>query len=867
MSWQSVFAARVRGLFAGDREERELEEELRFHLEMQAEDNRRAGMKPEEARYAAARSFGGLMRAKEQYREGRSFTTIVSALQDVRYALRGMRKNPGFAATAVASLALGIGANTAIFSLLDALMLRWLPVSHPAQLVQIVVPEPARIQRTFSYPMVRALASREDVFAGLAGFSMDRFNIGAPERVPGAWISGAYYETLGLAPIAGRLLAKDDDQSGATPVAVISDGYWARRFGRDPGAIGRSIRIENTPVTIVGVSPPGFSGMDVSQRADITMAIAVTPQIYGAYGRGLIGPGYWTREIVARLRPGTSLSQAKAALAATWPQSAEFIVRGLKPDLIPAGTGWTELREEFEKPLLALMGIAATVLLIACASLANLLLARSTARQREIVFRLAIGASRMRLVRQLLTESVLLAGCGAALAVAIGKYGSGALVEMLSRALPNPIDLDISPNGHILAFASAVSTATVMLFGLIPAFRATAGGPSPALKDNASQVSGGRRSWLGPALVVVQVGLSLLLLIGAGLFVRTLRNLRKLDAGFRHDGVLLVNMTAPGASGWRDFFRDAQDRAQRIPGVTSVGLSMMTPLQVGTVTYEVKVPELGTGGHVNFDRVGPGYFQTLRTPILKGREFTPTDDERSPRVAIVNQAFVRAYLEGGEALGRRVIVDEPRNPTLEIIGVVKDVRSRSLREPAIPALYVCLFQRNEASFATLSVHAGGSFTQVASALRREFSVEPHPLDDQVEKTLIQERLMARLATSFGALAVILASVGLYGLMAYTVSRRTNEIGIRMALGATRESVLWLVMRDALKLLVLGTAIGLPAAWGLSRLIATLLFGLTPTDPLTVAGATATLALWGLAAAFLPARRAARVDPMAALRIE
>lgn len=868
MSWPSVFAARLRGLFSGKQGNEELDDELRFHLEMQAEDNTRAGMDPAEARYAATRSFGGVARVKEHYRERRSFAGIEAALQDVRYALRGMRKSPGFTATAVTSLALGIGANAAIFSLIDALMLRPLAVRHPEQLAQIVVPTPDRLAETFPYPMVRGLARNQDVFDGLAGFSSDRFDTDTDSHTPGAWVSGGYYETLGLVPVEGRLLTEADDQRGAPVVAVISDGYWSRRFGRDPAAIGRQIRVDNTPVTIVGVSPPGFDGMDVSQPADITMPIAVTPQVLSsAYGEGLIGPGYWTRQIVARLKPGVSISQAKAMLAVLWPRVTgpqELI--SFKPDLIPAATGWTELRQKYRRPLLVLMGIAAVVLLIACANLANLLLARATARQREVAVRLAIGAGRGRIVRQLLTESVLLAGFGAVLALILANYGSSLLVQMLSRAQLNPIFLDVSPNTHILLFASAEAITTVMLFGLVPAFRATAGGPPSALQDNPSQLAGGRRTRLGSTLVVIQVALSLLLLIGAGLFVRTLQNLRNLDAGFRCEGVLLVGINDPNPSGWNAFFRESLETAKRIPGVTAAGLSMMTPLQVGTVTYDVKVPDLGTGGHVSFDRIGPGYFETMRTPILQGRDFTPHDLKGSAPVAIVNEAFVRAYLAGGPAVGRRVVVDDPAGPGVEIVGVVKDVRSRSLRESAIPALYVCLFQRTEAS-ADLSVRVDGSPALVASELRRRFSSEPHALDEQVEKTLIQERLMATLTASFGALALILASVGLYGLLAYTVSRRTHEVGIRMALGAKQEQVLWLVMKDALRLLAAGLILGLPCALALSRLVSSMLFGVTPADRGTIAGAAATLVVFGLAAAFLPARRASRVDPMVALRNE
>jgi predicted permease len=881
MSRASRFAARMRGLVSRGRLDRELDAELQFHLEMQAEDNARAGMDPRNARYAAARSFGGVEQIKERHREGRSFAGVESIFKDLGYALRTMRGNPGFTATAVVSLALGIGANTAIFSLIDALMLRWLPVSHPEQLVQIVVPMRDRVQNTFPYPTVLDLARRHDVFDGLAGFSSDRFNTGDAERTPGAWVSGDYYKTLGLAPVAGRLLTEADDQIGAPPVAVISDGYWARKFGRDPAAVGKSIRIEDnplgtgtalgTPVTIVGVSPPGFEGMDVSQHADISLPIAVTPQIIrDSYGQGLIGAAYWNRQIVARLKTGMSPAQAKAGLAVVWPLvKAPREVLAVKPDLLAAGTGWTELRQKFQKPLLVLMGTAAVVLLIACANLANLLLARSSARQREIAVRLAIGAGRGRVIRQLLTESGLLAVAGAVCGVAIAWLGSRFLVELLSSAQRTPITLDIAPNAHILLFASLAAIATTLLFGLAPAFRATAQGPASALKDNAGQFAG-RRARFASTLVIVQVSLSLLLLIGAGVFIRTLLNLRNLDSGFRHDGVLIAEMTAP--AGLKDthqldaYFRDLAERARRMPGVVSVGLSDDTPMRGGYIQDEIRIAGHPHGETALRDRVGRGYFGALHTPLLQGRDLRDGDSRQTPAVMIINQAFAHRFFPDGSALGQHVRVYGDR----EIVGIVADIRSQNLREPGVPTFYLPLFEETyPVNFAYVVVHTSGSLNQTASELRREFSLTDrtavHALDEQVEKTLIQERLMASLAGGFGALALILATIGLYGLLAYTVSRRTHEVGIRMALGAKQSQVLWMVMKDALVLLAAGAALGMPLAWPLSRLVSSLTFGLTPADPSTLAASAATLVIFGIMAAFVPARRAARVEPMRALR--
>jgi len=884
MSATSRFASRLRGMIFRSRLDRELDDELRFHLEMQAADNAKSGMDATEASYAAARAFGGVAQVKERHREARSFAGIESIFQDLGYALRAMRHNPGFTATAVVSLALGIGANTAIFSLIDALLLRSLPVSHPERLVQIVAPyrNGLRLQH-FSYPMVRELAARGGMFAGLAGFSSERFDTGDGIHTVGAFVSGGYYKTLRLVPVAGRLLTESDDQPGAPPVAVISDGYWARRFGRDPSVIGKSIRIEGGSATIVGASPPGFEGMDVAQPADITLPIAVTPQLEPDYRALTLNYNYYGRGIVARLRDDLPIEQARAGaqakLAAIWAQAylatmpsgqvknfGSMEILNAKPELMPAATGWTDLRPQFQKPLLVLMGIAGAVLLIACANLANLLLARSTARQREIAIRMAIGAGRGRVMRQLLTESVLLAMAGAGLGIGMAWLGSRFLVNLLSSAQRNPILLDVSPNTHILAFASLAAIVTTLLFGLAPAFRATASGAAGALKDSVAQIAG-RRSRLAAALVVVQVSLSVLLLIGAGVFIRTLINLRTLDAGFRHEGVLMADISAPEtvqrAAQFELYYRELTERARRLPGIVSVGLSDTTPLQPGFTTYDFKLPDKSTG-EATYDRIGPGYFEAVRTPILQGRDVQFSDSRGAAPVAIVNQALVRKYFSGQNPIGLHLQAARD----VEIVGVVADTRLQSLREAATPTLYVSMFQDGlTPRFSYLVVHASGSLTQASAELRHEFNVPFRPLDEQVEKTLIQERLMASLAGAFGALALILATIGLYGLLAYTVSRRTHEVGIRMALGAKQSQVRWMVVRDALILLAAGAALGAPLAWPLSRLVSSLTYGLTPADPSTIALACGTLALFGVLAAFVPAHRASRVEPMTALRVD
>jgi predicted permease len=875
--------------------ERELEREIREHLELEAEEQRERGLAPAEARHAARRAFGNPTLVTEDTRAVWKWTALEHLVQDVRYALRTMRKNLGFSAAATLSLALGIGANTAIFSLIDALLLRSLPVRNPGELVQVMLVENGHPGNSFGYPAVGALAARTDVFAGLCGFTSAAFNLSSAdgvERVAGAWVTGGYYPTLGLPPFAGRLLTPGDDQRGAPPVAVLSYDYWDRRFGHDFSAIGRSIQIEGRPVTIVGISPAGFSGANVGDAANLTLPLAALPQLTPERAAMLEARSQWLR-ILARPQPGISIAQAKARLAVIWPRMAVVttmprmnpkrrqVLLDSTIDLIAGGTGWSYLREQFRRPLLILMGITGLVLLIACANFANLLLARGMARSKEIALRFAIGAGRGRIVRQLLTESLMLSVLGAALGIALAGIGSRGLVLLLSGGRRDGILLDLHPDVTVLLFTSGIAVATGILFGLVPALRATASGPAAALKADAG-ITPRTRSRLLPALVSSQVALSLVLLIGAGLFARTLRNLQQIDPGFRREGVLLVYLDAR-RSGTQDdrlgaTYQELLDRYAHLPGVVSASLSSNTPLSGGLITDAVSIngqPAPGTSAH--FNSVSPRFFETMGTPRVLGRDFTEHDGPGAADVAIVNEAFVRRYIPDGRPLGQVVAQARPGAKPMEIVGVVKDSVFQSLREPPPPAVYVPYFQYPDLILiGTFEIRTAGSLSQTAALVRDDLRARfPHtpvqaqvlPLTEQVERTLIQERLLAALGTCFGVLALMLAGVGLYGLLAYTVTRSTSEIGIRMALGAMRGEVLWLVLRNALLLVGIGVAVGLPAAWAASRWIASMLFGLKATDPLTLLGATLILLLAALVAAFLPARRATRVDPLVALRYE
>jgi len=869
-----------------------LDDDIRDHLERETADNIDRGMTPDAARAAAHRAFGNVALIKEDTRAVWIPVWVDQVVQDVRYAVRTLRRSAGFSAVVILTLALGIGLNTGIFGLIDALLLRSLPVRNPQELIALTRIQGNQSGESFSYPQVRFLAEQNDIFLSLCGSSVDTFNVGPPEALEstgGAWVSANYYETLGLVPMVGRLLAPDDDRPGASPAAVITDNYWARKFGRDPGAIGRPLLVEGVPVTIVGVSPPGFSGASVGNAADITLALSVLPQLKPER-RSMLGVGGRWLKVLARPREGLSRDQLKGRLAIVWAQYLSSTVtpqmspaaraRALSPtlDLRAGATGSSPLRGQFRQPLLVLMGIVGLVLLIACVNVANLLLARAAARQREVALRLALGASRGRVVRQLLTESGLLAIVGGGLGIAVASFSSGMLVNLISSGADasEAIALDLGTSWRVLAFTTLVTVTTTLLFGLAPAFRAAVVEPNLTMNASSNRVTGSG-GHLASALVAAQVSLSLLLLIGAGLFVQTLQNLRTFDRGFRHEGVLLVGVdaTRAGYDGprLRAFYQQVLANAERLPGVTAASLSSITPLMGGGISLPIAVNgQPVAGGEIHGNLVAPRYFETLNTPIVLGRDFTFRDDATAPGVAIVNEAFVRQHMPNGSPLEQRVsVVGSPRE--LQVVGVVKDAVYEGLRQAPPPTVYGAYFQGGTGAV-TLEVYGAGSLAQVASAIRAEVQpklggklVKIQTLTSQLESSLVQERLMATLASAFGALALMLAAIGLYGVLAYTVVRRTNEIGVRLALGAQRSQVLGLVMRDAARMLALGTAIGLPAAWAASRLVSSMLFGLTTNDPLTIVLAIALLALTGLLAGYLPARRATKVDPLVALRCE
>jgi putative ABC transport system permease protein len=875
----------LRRLLRSQRAEQELDADIQGYLDASSAEKMRDGIPPAEARRLAMLELGGAEQVKERVRTDRHGAQLEALGRDFRYACRILRRNPMFNAVIVLTLTLGIAANTAIFGLIDALMLRWLPVRDPQNLIQVTIGEEAGgVNPNLSYAIAGALAEQRDIFAGAAGFNTAVFDVGpagSVQKTPGAVVTGGYYETLGLNPAAGRLIVPSDDRPGARPVAVISHGYWTRQFAERADITGQTILLNGVPVEIVGVSPRGFVGADVGSIADVTVPVATLPQV-DPPAAPLLGPGNFWLRVLARPKAGLSMREAERRFAAVWPRIAEPLIAPHWPAsrraalvaatfrFSPGGTGWTTLRERYATPLNVLLGAAGVVLLVACVNVAGLLIARGSVRQREIAVRLAIGAGRTRIVRQLLVEGVLLSSISAALALAVSLLLSRFLVKMISDG-PVPIVFDLSPNWHVLGFTVAAALVTAGFFSVAPALQSAAVAPFPALKNDSR---GSRRSSrLLPWLVSAQVSLSFVLLVGAVLLGRTLHNLRSLDSGFNAHDVLLIDVPDAVAAASRDLV----DKTQRVPGVLSAGISTHTPLSGSTWSEPVvpagqPVPDLDTALFVG---AGTRFFETLEIPVLSGRSFTDDDSPQSPAVAIVNARYAHKFLGSENPIGRHLSASvRGQKKDLEIVGLVADVFATGLRSAAPPTVYVPYAQLRPGLSAIIEIRTEGATDQVATAVRQALQaaipgtpIEIRSFAAQVEATLLGERLMAFLSQSFAGLALGLACIGLYGLLAFTVARRIKEIGIRLALGATPRGLTAKVLNDATRLVLIGIVCGFPVAWMGSRWIESLLFGLQPRDPAAVVSAIVPLAAAALFAAFIPARRAARVDPLVALRHE
>ena len=864
-------------------------------------------------------------------------TTLV---QDLKYGLRTLIKSPGLTAVAVLSLALGIGANTAIFSLIDAVLLKTLPVQNPQQLVLLnwaskAWPEgmmndlegnsnedkSGRMTSTsFSYPAYEQIRDRSQVFSSVLAMAGNdsQLNVGyrgQPGRAEGELISGTFFSTLGVQPILGRALTAGDDRTGSSPACVVSYGYWERRFGKDPAIVGQTITVNSIPFTVAGVSPPEFYGVQPGRAVDVWLPLHTQPQVeprwtpeapqsgpqMGVPPKSLfLARDTWWVVMIGRLKPGVSEPRVHAELDAIFQQGMAADVKpSTKPEAIPhlelepASKGLDQLRVRFSKPLFILLIVVGLVLLIACANVANLLLARASARQKEIAVRLAIGARRGRVIRQLLTESVLLAGLGGILGLILAFRTTDLLVAFMSSGR-DPVSLSVTPDPRILGFTAAVSLLTGILFGLAPALRSTRLELTPALKENAGSLSGvahGRSSLrlgLGKALIVGQIALSLLLLVGAGLFVRTLTNLENVNAGFNQRNLLLfgIDPTEDGYKGRRlaDFYQELTRRVEALPGVRSVTMSMHPLIQGGvsinSAFVQGYVPKAGrNSGEIDayVNKVGPKFFETMGIPLVIGRGIGEDDTEAAPKVAVVNQKFASEFLGSGNPVGRRLgFGDQKSSGDIEIVGVVGNAKYADLRLDVPATVYLpCLQDLHWLGAMHFEVRTAGDPTQIPPAIARVAQGLDRNLAlydvrsqvEQIDRSLFQERLFARLTSFFGLLAALLACIGVYGVMAFAAGKRTREIGIRMALGADRGSILAMVLKETVVLLAIGIVVGIGMALEASRLISTLLFGLKPTDPLTIAVAALLMVAAAALAGYVPARRASRVDPMVALRYE
>jgi predicted permease len=802
--------------------------------------------------------------------------------QDLGYAMRLLRKSLAFTITAVLSLAIGIGMNTAIFSLLDAVLLRNLPVHSPQDLVVLVEQFGSRESFSFSSPRFRALREN-DTLAGLSAFRPWRFRTaihGDPRLANGQLVSGNYFALLGVQARLGRTLTEgDDERLGSNSVAVLSYRYWQREFGSDTDVIGRRIEIQGYPFTVVGVAAPEFFGLEPGKEVDITVPLTMQPVVMPGTPLWSSPDARWLR-LIGRRKPSVTLEQAQANLALRWGQlkAASPRHRGA-PDsqlkVLPGGQGLYYLRRQFSLPLRILMAALAIVLLVACANLASLLLARATARQQEIDIRLSLGASRGRLLRQLLTESTLLSVVGGICAIGLAYWGSIILVEVMSRGRV-PIVLDLAIHPRTLAFTAIISLATGLLFGVTPALRAT----SAESVRVGRRIAGTPRRWTA-VLIVSQVSLCLIVLVCAGLLVGSLRKLRQVDAGFRKDHVLLMSIR-PALSSYQgrrggQLYEELSRRFSALPGVKSVTLSMDTPL--GGVSYTTGASLLGSAVlpsdavQVNVNCVGPRFFETMGIPLLVGRDLGPRDDDRGPEVAVISQSVALDLFPGRSPVGQHIKVGQS---SPEIVGVAKDTRYQSLREPAQPMVYRPYLQMpNTWEELFFGIRTAGDPETIVSLVRRElhdtasnvpvFSLST--LEEQVDASLVQERMVSTFSAWFGGFALLLAAIGLYGRLAYAVIERTREIGIRLALGAGRPVVIWTILREVLILVFCGIAMGLPLAMASARAIRSLLYGLAPFDLSTVTVVVVTIVSAAVLAGYIPARRASRVDPMVALRYE
>jgi len=889
--------------------EAELREELDFHLEEEAEERRADGLTEEEAGYAARQDLGNYTLVQEDTRAAWGWTLLEQFIQDVRFAFRSLRKSPLFTVVAVLTLAFGIGANTAMFSLMDQVLLQSLPVKHPEQLV-LVAERGIRLgdswgDNDISYPMYRDFRDGNQVFSGMFCRYPTSVALGYGDRTERALaelVSGSYFPVLGVAAIVGRTLAPDDDRTpGGHPVVMLSYSFWQNRFSSDQSIVGRQIVINGYTFTVIGVSQAGFDGVELGYKSQVFIPMMMQAQMTPLSDRLEDRSLSWATAF-GRLQPGISIAQANASLqplmhrilevALQTPMfqhysdydRAQFLKNSV--ELLPGSHGWSGLREHMQTPLWVLAALSGAVLLLACTNLANLLLARATTREREIAVRLAIGAGPRRIIRLLLVESLLLSTIGTVVGLGLAFLADRVLVATYFSA-DSAGDLPVSsiPDARVLLFALGTMLLTTLVFGLAPAIQSSQADVAPTLKDRMGSAAARKQVYLRKLLVSGQMALALLLLIGANLFLRTLANLENTGPGFSTEHLMAFSID-PSLNGYVNdtanvFFRRLTDDLQTLPGVSSVGLSTIPILQghgwSNPIIAEGYSGDPGQEQRPICDMISPKLFTTLRVPIVAGRDFTVLDTRP---VALINETFARKYFPGRNPVGLHFgLVNaqsaRPDTPNLEVVGVVKDLKIKNLRDPAPPQAYFPFWQDVKLRHMTFYLRTRVDPQQVMQAVREQVrrldpnvpAIDLRTIDEQIGVSLKTERLVASLSAVFGALATVLAVIGLYGVMAYSVARRTQEIGIRVAFGALQSDVLWMVMQQVVVLSGTGFAVGGLLAFALSSLIRSQLYGLQPHDPFTYVSAAVVLAVAACAAGFIPSWRASRVDPMHALRHE
>ena len=897
----------------------DLDDEVAHDLAAEAEERIRSGSSHLEAEYASLRDFGNVLLIKEDTRETWGWTLLERLGQDVRYGSRTLRKNPLFTSMAVLSLALGIGANTAIYSVVDAIMLRALPVRSPGELVILnwrakhdvnhhhgslyEDPQGGATSPDFPWPAYELLRSHSDALSTLFAYeSAGQLNLivrGQAELGPVEFVSGNFFSGVGIVPAAGRLIGDSDDVAGASQVAVLSYNYWRDRFATDPAAIGQTVRINDMLFTIAGVAAPEFFGVAPGSAPVIYVPMRNRPSLARNYGNEYDTmfsdtQFYWV-DIMGRLRPGVTLERAQVELAARFRQfalasAANDPERADLPTLWleEGGSGVDSLRRQYSKPLFVLMTMAAIILAIACANIANLLLARANSRRREIAVRLSLGARRGRVLRQLLTESLMLALPGGILGLGVAAAGTRFLLWLLAEGRED-FSLHANLDWRVLAFAIGVAFATGIVFGFAPAIAATRVDITPALKETRATAPRGRagRLGLGQFLVVSQIALSLLLVLGAGLFVRTLANLHSVEIGFNRENLLTFKLDASQAgykgASLKTFYAGMDERFRSLPGVRAATATDMPLVANWNESTNVKLPgvpkhEGRDGPSVSITSVGPTFFETMQLAVLLGRPIGSHDVDGAPLAAVVNEVFAKTYFPNQNPIGRQFGLGNSEAGNLTIVGVAKNARYNSLKGKIPPVAYIPYMQnilKRPPVAMFFELRTAGDPLSLAGAVRKTIhnAAPGVPMagvmtqSQRIDSTITQERTFADLCTAFALLALVIACIGLYGTMAYAVSRRTNEIGIRVALGAERLRILWMVLREVLVLTGVGLAVGFCCAWGAMSTLTSFVFGMKAADPLTMLSAVAILVVVLVSAGFAPATRAARIDPLTALRHE